>query len=178
MGFKYNRFCQACSGNKWTRQTTILHCRITCFTGIFRIVSGAVTSGVLRISLVIGCSIQLVGNVINHKCGSGQRCGTGDHTGKEITKLAHKTLLVGILLLIPQEARTNVPASCLSRFFKGVQSRHFSLTASRTAMTTGIHGMKFIGFSLQVWVKNGSKDHALGNGRIPRDDSQNTAGLC
>lgn len=29
---------------------------------------------------------------------------------------------------------------------KDVQSRHFSLTASRTAMTTGIHGIKFITF--------------------------------
>ena len=29
---------------------------------------------------------------------------------------------------------------------KDVQSRHFSLTASRTAMATGIHGIKFITF--------------------------------
>lgn len=70
------------------------------------------------------------------------------------------------------------PPHVFSVLLWDIQSRHFSLTASRTAMTTGIQGMKFIGFSLQLWAKNGSKGHALGNDRIPRGGSQNTAGLC
>ena len=38
------------------------------------------------------------------------------------------------------------PPHAFPASFEGVQSRHFSLTASRTAMTTGIHGIKFITF--------------------------------
>lgn len=99
-----------------------LHCQIGGFTGSFRIASGVVAFSCLQIFIGIRRGVQLIGKVINHKCGSGQRCGTGDDTGEEITKLAHKTLLVGDTLVDNTRGENQCPRLTFFQSFFGIFS--------------------------------------------------------